>query len=179
VVLYDTVTGKSEVVADGLASSPIPVTPFAWRAPELGGDIAVMVPNASDNWHTVEIYVRDPDGAWVAAATIASPDPEHPVLWSPQPFVFKDRSYLSVAAFRSVLRGFPNGSSQVWVVSIDPNLSPPIRNKVSVEQDPNIITAKNDPETLAIAGGRKLVVYYIDEGSETIQRDLKVCDSGL
>ncbi len=181
VLLYDTATKKSDVVVSGLQGSSVLITPFAWQAPEFGGATAVLMPmNTLSNSQTINVYRKNTTtGAWDVYTTITPPDPTYGVLWSPEPFVFKGHSYLSFAGYKTQVNGSPTGPSEVWIVSVDPTLSPAIRQQVSVNFDPNEESLKNDPETLPIASGTKIVVYYIDKGTATLPMDTKVCDAGL
>lgn len=176
--LLDATTGRSElVVTDMVVPAATSVTPFPWQAPEFGGAIAIVVQAASttSNAQTLQIYRKNMWGAWTIYNTIVPPDPAYPVLWSAEPFVFGGHSYLSFVAYQGFSGGRPTGSSQIWIASVDPTLSPAIRRKVSIDSP----TAKNDPETLAVEGGSKVVIYYFDKGGSGFPEDLKLCQTGL
>jgi len=175
--LLDAITGRSEIVATDLIVADIIVTPFPWQAPEFGGATAIVMQMSSTTGsaQTLRVYRKNNWGAWTIYNTITPPDPAYPVLWSAEPFVFGGHSYLSFAAYQGLSGGRPTGSSQIWIASVDPALSPAIRRKVSVDSN----SAKNDPETLAVANGSRVVIYYLDKGTSDSPEDLKLCQTGL
>ena len=153
---------------------------FAWSAPEFGGAVAVMslIHTGSNGENAVEIKRRNANGTYSLYAIIQPPNPAYPVISSPESFVFKGKSYISFSAYLPQTTWPPSGPAQVWLVRASQSLQP-FAHLVSAERVQSTVTDKYDPETLAIQGGAKAVVYYNDLGTANVPPDVVVCDAGL
>ncbi|HYP13722.1 MAG TPA: hypothetical protein VEQ63_07350 [Bryobacteraceae bacterium] len=172
---FDTGTRTTEILIE---DSKVRQQPFPWLAPEFDGELAIstLVHGDAAGHRFIEILRRGRTGEWEVYREIRSPDPNYPYLDSPEPIIFRGRSYVSFAAFQAqeTDRILPSGSSTIWIASIDGKFV----RKVSVETRADYVTPKHEPEALAIRGGTRLVVYYND-GVVGGKRTLKVCQTGL
>ena len=183
---YDTWTLENTLLFD---DGVFRMGPFPWKAPELGGAVAlaalVRVETPDESYQYVEVYRQDPSGNWVVWNTFDHIDPGYPIAVSPEPFVVDGRSYLTVVSyepgFRTVSPGTP---SVVWITSVDPTLTgtdDEVRRVVSAEPWPGLVTIKSDPEALNLGAQGGTRVYYVDHGRGGpghIPR-LVNCDTGL
>lgn len=174
--VYDTATG---------IDTPIQPEPAwyiglaAWSAPELGGKPALLANFENEEEQRIDLLVwrQDANGNWVIWTKIQSIDPEFPDIDSPEPFVYKGRSYVLLTS-RTQISGNLDTKSFVWIQSIDPSLpiAEQVTRVVSQELIPGKVSAKADPEvvTLPDAGVR---VYYVDKSDRG--KHLLLCDGGM
>ena len=174
--LYDTAA-----VADPPVTSDLTwyVGLGAWRAPELGGQTALLAATANPSANRIDLVVWRPDGVggWVEWTRIVTIHPLLPNLGSPEPFVVNGRSYVLLS---SAAEPTPHltAPSVIWIASIDPYLPPEqqVRRVVSQEFVPDEVTPKADPEYAILPDG-SVKIYYLDKG---LKNDpLLVCDAGL
>lgn len=121
--------------------------PWAWRAPEFGGDyvLATVV-----DYSELRIYRRVQVGGYVSwNAVFSGVVPDGRTIGSPEWFVYNDKSYLSLAVFKAG-DSYP---SEVWVSNID--AADPVFRRVTLD-DP--VRVRNDPEVFITANGP--FVYY-------------------
>jgi hypothetical protein len=179
--IYDRVTDEDKVI---LTDDRQRRDPFAWNAPELNGQpaiVSIAENRQTDAWD-VEVYRQDEQGAWVLWSLIPPIHPDFRVNYSPEAFVFKDKSYISIVSYLgSDLKGWRTEPSIVWIASVDPNLeeAQKVRRIVSQEQDASGISRKTDPESLLIQEGDSARVYYVDFGLSGESPRLMNCDTGL
>ncbi|MCB0689530.1 MAG: hypothetical protein KDC53_23485, partial [Saprospiraceae bacterium] len=139
----------------------------AWNAPELDGTTALLstVNTADEDEIYVKVWRQDTNGNWIDWTEIHSFIPELPDLDSPEPFVYKGRSYLLITS-RTALSQNLSTESVIWVATIDPSL--PSDQKIeqqiiSQEYMPNAISVKADPEVL-VTPNDGVWIYYLDKG---------------
>lgn len=139
----------------------------AWNAPELDGATALLstVSTADEDEVYIKVWRQDTNGKWIDWTEIHSFIPELPDLDSPEPFVYKGRSYLLITS-RTALSQNLSTESVIWVATIDPSL--PSDQKIgqqiiSQEYIPDAISVKADPEVL-ITPNDGVWIYYLDKG---------------
>ncbi len=165
VVAHDPFTG---VLEQRTHSSVSKRHTFGWYAPELGTSVFLVStgPEGSGRVGRIDVYRREGAG-WVPHDRISGP-PGLPFVISPEPVVFDGRSYIVFQASSSP-RNSDNGSSQVWLVDIDPD------TYFGRPLTPEPVGPLKDPEP-AVVGGR-LVVYYtvVSDGDRVVY----VAETGL
>jgi len=139
----------------------------AWNAPELDGATALLstVSTANEDEVYIKAWRQDTNGKWIDWTEIHSFIPELPDLDSPEPFVYKGRSYLLITS-RTALSQNLSTESVIWVATIDPLLPSDQRIEqqiISQEYIPNTISVKADPEVL-ITPNDEVWIYYLDKG---------------
>ncbi len=141
--LVNTDTGAVVAVTDepGLKSRP-----YAWEWPKPDGGLLVL---AIVDGTELVVWGDDGNGEWQRRATLTSPDPTHPVLGSPEPFVAGGRSYVSLTA-----QDASSPSQQVWIVGVDPDA--PFEQRCD-DGDAGPIS-RSDPEVLL--GAEQAFVFY-------------------
>ncbi|MCB0689529.1 MAG: hypothetical protein KDC53_23480 [Saprospiraceae bacterium] len=179
--IYDRLTNSDDLMfTDGRERRD----PFAWNAPELNGQPAILsiVQNhRTDTWD-VEVYRQNERGEWIIWSPIPPIHQDFRVNFSPEAFVFQEKSYISIVSYLGGdLEGWRNQPSIVWISSVDPNLEgvQKVRRIVSQEQDPSGISRKTDPESLIIQEGNAARIYYVDFGVNGEKPKLMNCDTGL
>jgi hypothetical protein len=179
--IYDRLTNSDELMLnDGRERRD----PFAWNAPELNGQpaiVSIVENRQTDSWD-VEAYRQNEQGEWIFWSLIPPIHPDFRVNFSPEAFVFDGKSYISTVSYLgSDIKGWRNQPSIVWIASVDPDLeeAKKIRHIVSQEQDLSQISRKTDPESLLIQEGNAVRIYYVDFGPDGRQPKLMNCDSGL
>ena len=120
---------------------------WMWSAPEFGDDLVFY---AVVDGCCIRVY-RQLGSEWVVINTIRSTDfSSNPNIFSPQPFVFKGRSYIAMQ-LASAGRYSP---SEIWIAAIDPGK--PLLRQVS---DPSLpAQVRNEPEWFSNATAA--YVYY-------------------
>lgn len=118
---------------------------WMWRAPDFGGDrVAIDVVDGT----ALQVWHEGPSG-WTLINTIAAADiTSLPLIYSPEPFVVRGRSYVAVQLGQ---KKFDN--SQIWAIAIDPVQSLALRASNS-----GIEATRGEPEWLATTNG--VYVYY-------------------
>lgn len=179
--IYDRLTNSDELMFnDGRERRD----PFAWNAPELNGQpaiVSIVQNHQTDTWD-VEVYRQDEQGKWALWSRIPPIHQDFRVNFSPEAFVFNKKSYISIVSYLgSDLKGWRNQPSIVWIASVDPDLeeTQKIRRIISQEQDISEISRKTDPESLLIQEGDSARVYYVDFGVNGKVAKLVNCDTGL
>jgi hypothetical protein len=179
--IYDRLTNSDELMLnDGRERRD----PFAWNAPELNGQPAIVsiVQNRQTDGWDVEVYRQANQGEWILWSLIPSIHPDFRVNFSPEAFVFKNKSYISIVSYRgNDLKNWRSQPSIVWIASVDPNLeeAQKVHRIVSQEQDVSGISRKTDPESLLIQEGNAARIYYVDFGLSGEKPRLMNCDTGL
>ncbi len=113
VSLLDTDTGEVAAVTDDDHRYTVP---YAWAAPEAGGDLmALAVVDGTE----LAVWSDEGSAGWSRIVTLSSPDPSHPYLGSPEPFVAGGRSWISFTAADAPTARPDVTSQQVWLVPID------------------------------------------------------------
>lgn len=176
--------------------------PFPWQAPELGGETVVLVHTVKNpKLINTEVYREDSSGNWFLWTTIDAIDPKYPMQQTAEPFIFRNRSYISVVGWRpnqkkgkghyDISRG-----SVVGIASIDPllPLDQVVRRIVSTEPDIKRegaerlqsgykkISIKRDAEPFITPDGARAWIYYKEKyiiNNRLINGPLVVCDSQL
>ncbi len=148
--LVNTDTGAVVPVSEpGVKTAPNAI--FAWVAPEADGELFLLA--VVDDRELV-VWGRHDHGDWQRRATLTSPDPTHPYLGSPEPFVAGGRSYISLTTAEAPGAAPGRTSQQVWIVGIDPE-APFERRCDDGEAGP---VTRVDPEVLL--GADQAFVYY-------------------
>ncbi len=123
---------------------------FLWQAPEYGGAYVAMVSvNAQSlRFYTPQYNAKTQTNAWTVVATIPIPSGAPAYIWSPEPFVYKGKSYVFMV--RS-----PNGNpslfsypTQVWLASLDNTYNVQISDPTitdRVRQDPEVFITSQGP----------------------------------
>jgi hypothetical protein len=117
----------------------------------------------SDNT-SVPVY-RKIGTEWIKIHTIIPPS-TGPYIKSPEPFVYKGKSYVSLVTMNDLNR---SGLTDVWIAGIDPNVSFYQKVSGSTERD------RRDPESFITASGA--FIYYTEQTPD--QRMIHRCDTGL
>jgi hypothetical protein len=163
--LVDTDTGAVVRVTDEPGAK---TTPYAWEAPEADDRLLVL---AVVNGIELVVWGEHGTGSWRRRVTLSSPDPTHPYLGSPEPFVAGGRSYVSLSAADAPGTVPGITSQQVWIVGIDPE-APFERRCDDGEAGP---VTRADPELLV--GADQAFVYYNVFGSDGV--DAYRCATGI
>lgn len=135
---------------------------WMWPAPEFGNEpiFFTVVNNCC-----LRVY-RQMSGVWTLINTINASDfSVYPHIISPQPFVYKGRSYVSMQ-----LANDKNGNSDIWIAAIDP--AAPMLRQVS---DPSTMRIRNEPEFMSTTSGA-YIYYTMIVGSQV---SLRRADTGL
>lgn len=111
---------------------------IAFRAPEFDKKILILV-----NMYTeLGIYMKI-SGTWELINTLKFPSPRE-CVFSDEPFVYRNRSYVSAAVSRT-----PHGVGDIWIAAVDPDT--PFYRQVSdptrpyrVRVEPEVFVAEND-----------------------------------
>lgn len=139
--------------------------PYAWHAPELGGDLAIVATVDDDT--QLAVY-RRAEPMFERVATIPIPETsEGIVLGSAEPFVAGGRSYISFAVKNRDARIGQFEHGEVWVTGIDPD--PSTRVLVRCDDGESGIP-RFDPESFVT--DERVFVYYnaISAGGVQIRR---------
>ncbi|MBS0448566.1 MAG: hypothetical protein JSR59_21805 [Proteobacteria bacterium] len=139
---------------------------WIWSAPEFGGD---RVMTTVVDGCCLRVY-RQLGSRWVLVNTIkvASLAPGLSAMYSPQPQVYKGRSYV-VVEFGNQLK---DPASQIWLLAIDPSV--PLARQLS---DPQTQAVRTEPETLVTKQG--FYVYYSQQVGADQPRSLRRVSTGL
>ncbi|HEY9726875.1 MAG TPA: hypothetical protein V6D50_10550 [Chroococcales cyanobacterium] len=158
---YDIDTGRmTQLTFDAGQKTDV----FMWRAPEFNNEKVFFC--LSDRT-SLQIY-RKIQGTWTKINTIQSPSPTQPYLSSPEPFVYKGKSYIALMTKDSL--NSLGGTADIWIVSIDPNV--PFYRQVSASTPMN----RKDPESFITSKGA--FVYYTELTSSN-RAIVHRCDTGL
>jgi hypothetical protein len=160
---YDTITRSVSVQT---ADQEDKFGAYAWRAPELDGKLLYMaaIRFAGDEDVTaLRIYWRQRSGDLTLTpfATLTFPTGTAPgVVHSPEPFVFQNRSYISLG-----LKPANTVDTSLWVFCVPQTKDgPPPRPPQRVD-DPTLKVNKIDPETYVTDSRVFVYYYYIEPGS--------------
>lgn len=146
--LHDTLSGRTTIISADTGTKSFA---YGWRAPELGGEFLVLslVDHAA-----IGVWRQTRPDRWERIQTITPPAAAHyKVFGSPEPFVFKGRSYVS-AVLKSEGGTMRFRDSEVWVFGVEAAGASPFALRVS---DDAALT-RSDPETLTTAD--RVHVYY-------------------
>jgi hypothetical protein len=135
----------SETVETLTADSDQKDEVWMWPAPEFGGEpIFFTVANNC----CLRVY-RQIGGVWTLINAINAADfSTYTRIISPEPFVYKGRSYVSMQ-----LGNQKNGNSDIWIAAIDP--AAPLLRQIS---DPSTLRVRNEPEFMSTPSGA--YIYY-------------------
>jgi hypothetical protein len=113
---------------------------WMWPAPEFGNEpIFITVVNGC----CLRVY-RQIGGVWTVIHTLDAADFSiYPRIFSPEPFVYKGHSYVSMQ-----LGTERNGNSDIWIAAVD--ASAPLLRQVS---DPSTLRIRNEPEFMSTPSG--------------------------
>jgi hypothetical protein len=129
---------------------------WMWPAPEFGNEPIFFT--VADNC-CLRVY-RQMGGVWTLINTINASDfSNYPRIFSPEPFVYKGRSYVSMQ-----LAGQKNGESDIWIAAIDP--AAPLLRQIS---DPSTLRIRNEPEFMSTTSGA-FIYYTMIVGSQSTLR---------
>jgi hypothetical protein len=118
---------------------------WMWLAPEFGNEPIFFT--VAHNC-CLRVY-RQMGGVWTLINTINASDfSTYPHIISPEPFVYKGRSYVSMQ-----LGNEKNGNSDIWIAAIDP-AAPLLRQII----DPSTLRIRNEPEFMSTTSGA--YIYY-------------------
>jgi hypothetical protein len=135
---------------------------WMWPAPEFDNEPIFFT--VADNC-CLRVY-RQINGAWTVINTINASDfSTYPHIVSPEPFVYKGHSYVSMQ-----LADDKNGNSDIWIAAIDP--ATPLLRQVSDSSTPHV---RNEPEFMSTTSAA-YIYYTMIEGS---QFSLRRADTGL
>jgi hypothetical protein len=158
---YDVDTGTmTQLTFDASQKSDI----YMWRAPEFNNELVFFC--LSDR-KSLPIY-RKIHGKWTKINTIQSPYSTRPYLSSPEPFVYRGKSYISLMTKDSLNRS--GGTSDIWVVGINPTV--PFYRQASAPTPMN----RRDPESFITAKGA--FIYYTEVTSSN-RMIIHRCATGL
>jgi len=137
---------------------------WMWPAPEFNGEQVFMT--VVDNC-CLRIY-RQLAGVWTVIQTAdAASFSGKPFIFSPEPFVYKDRSYVVMQLSRQKY-----SAAELWIVAIDP--ASPLLRQVSDPSVPDNV--RSEPEFMATPDGA-FIYYTMVEGKE--RASLYRADTGL
>jgi hypothetical protein len=177
IAIYDTATGISTPI---LTVSEQPLFPFrTWEAPETGGPAFLYRPARGTE---IQVFRQQSGTTWSLWTELASIDPAYPLINSPEPFVFANRSYVTMALYQTGATQANPSPSLIGVSSVNPALPPSevVRRIISTEFSTTGVSVKNDPEPLPIPQSDQALVYYNDGGVEGgSAAGLVACDTGL
>lgn len=137
---------------------------FMWRAPEFNNELVFFC--LSDRT-SLPIY-RKIQGKWTKINTIQSPSPARPYLSSPEPFVYRGKSYIALMT-KDSLKSL-EGTADIWIVGIEPNA--PFYRQVSASTPMN----RTDPEPFIT--GKGAFIYYT-EVTPSKRMIIHRCTTGL
>ncbi len=145
-----------------------------WFAPEAASGAGQTVISASVNFDTVGMFLKV-DGVWYKIYSVTLPS-TYTYVSSPEPFVYKGRSFVTVIAAESLagvepLPYVPTVASEVWVISAD--LNNPFARKI----DDGTVKLRLEPEPLILKDDA--VVYFSAIDDVTGNSTLHVADTGL
>jgi hypothetical protein len=141
--------------------------------------LATTVQKSRPSRVDLEVYKEDTPGQWVLWTTIESIDSAYPYIASPEPFVFKGRSYMAM------MSGAADAGKTtpviIWFTTVDPDLPAwrKVKRTISQELYSGVVTPKLDPEALVINGGNDAIIYYVDRGTDGETPQFLRCDTGL
>jgi hypothetical protein len=135
---------------------------FMWKAPEFNNELVFFC--ESDNRTSIPVY-RQIGRRWRKIHTIKPPS-TRPYIYSPEPFVYNGKSYVSLVSLDNLDK---TGPADVWIAGIDPTVSFYRQVSASTTMD------RRDPEFFITARGG--FIYYTDvaPNGSIIHR----CDTGL
>ena len=145
--------------------------PYAWAAPEFGGQIfylAAVAASSDANPRSLRIY-RHSERATLElyAELIAPPDAgNHLNFASPEPFIYQGRSYISL-----VLAPDDYSETSIWVFPLPDQSGGYIPQRVD---DPDLHEVKLDPESYITRYGAYIYYYYSDN-NRLVQTPLRRC----
>ncbi|WP_187293836.1 hypothetical protein [Gloeobacter kilaueensis] len=127
---------------------------WMWQAPEFNGESIFF---AVVDEKTIRIYRRI-GGLWTAINAI---DPStfsaKPKIFSPEPFVYKGRSYISLQL--STAKYDP---SEIWIAAVDP--AAPLVRQISDPAQPNVV--RSEPEWIATPKGAYVFFNHIEKNNQ-------------
>jgi hypothetical protein len=137
---------------------------FMWQAPELNNKLVFFaLENNGSGFNQIGVY-RKIDGSWTKFKTVDPPS-QLPEIYSPEPFVYNGKSYISFATIDANKRPL-----EVWIAGIDPNFE--FYRQIT---DPNLDTVRSDPESFITQTGA--FVYY--SAAVDSNRGIYLADTGL
>lgn len=118
---------------------------WMWSAPEFGGEyVFVTIVDGC----CIKVY-RQIGGVWTAINSLDAPTfAGQPLIFSPEPFVYKGRSYLAMQ-----IGAAKKAKSSIWIAAIDP--AAPLFRQVS---DPTKQAVRYEPEWYVTKAGP--MVYF-------------------
>lgn len=151
VFIYDTDSGELEQLT---FESSTKWGGFMWRAPEFNDEFVFFT---IVNRTSLVIYRKMPDESgvprWTAVSTIAMPA-KIPYVWSPEPFVYKGRSWIFFQLSSNSKANDMSVPTQLAMTGIDP-LRPNFR---MLTNDNETRRVRMDPESFITAQGP--YIYY-------------------
>ena len=121
---------------------------FMWNAPEYGGEPIFL---ALINEDHLGIY-RQINGVWTLYNVVDPPPPAPNFIWSPEPFVFEGKSYITMIMSPSSDQQSRTIPTEAWVAGIDP--ANPFFRRISDDR----VLVRKDPENVILKGRPPLVV---------------------
>ncbi len=132
---------------------------WMWSAPEFGNDLVFYT--VVDGC-CIRVY-RQIENEWVVINTIRSSDfSANPNIFSPEPFTYKNRSYISMQ-LASAGRYSP---SEIWIAAIDP--ANPLLRQVSDPSSPAQV--RNEPEGFFNATGAYIYYSLVNRSGLSLRR---------
>lgn len=157
---FDVVTGESTPLLpdDGIGRS----SPFPWAAPEApgGGAFVARVEQENSPYLAIEAYRQNADGTYEFWNRIEPICAGYPFNSSPEPFVYKGRSFVSMVSYAGDDKD--NDPGIIWVASVDPD-GPQIRRLLEPATCFSDTDVRKDPEPVVLEGRGGVRVYFYRE----------------
>lgn len=142
--------------------------PWMWKAPEYAND-DVLLTLVEDRELRVYRQLDASTPAWEVIRTVATPSGA--ILNSPEPFVYKSKSYVAFAAATRA-PGYP---TSLWLVNMD--ASKPLLRQLT---DDTTLRMRSDPEVYVTAEGAFLYFNRFDPSlSTTGEPNCNACSEGV
>jgi len=146
-VFYEALdTAKLTQITSDTGSKDVRTVPWMWRAPEYNNKLVLMT-TVDEN--ELRFYKGDGSGGWSVVNSIMLPTGA--TVASPQPFTYKNKSYVSLAV-KSAPYTYPTA---IYIAALAPTANPKLW-KVSDDTDAH---ERIDPE-IFITTGNGVVVFY-------------------
>jgi hypothetical protein len=165
--MFDFKSGKTETLTNDNGDKTYP---FAWKAPEFGGEILLL---ALVDAKAVGVYRAAQGKYWERIATLTPPpEARHRYIGSPEPFAAGGRSYVSLVIKSEDVRSRTFNDAEVWIFGIDDNPGSRIAFRCDDGEYPLM---RFDPETYV--GSDEVFIYYNARRGRRL--DIDRCRTGI
>jgi len=149
VFIYDLDTEILEQVTDNDTEKH---SASMWNAPEFGGEQVFLALEDEEYLGIYRLLDLDGDGikTWTQS-NIVDPPAQGPFIWSPEPFVVNNRSYIVMTTSTSADQASLDIPTEIWIAGIDPEQ--PFFRKISDGRQ----LVRKDPEAVVIPLDQPLV----------------------